>query len=54
MAKKKNQDTDDLADLKVDFGDIAIPEVNLAALGGAETKPTEQWNRANNTTTPRA
>lgn len=32
MAKKKNQDTDDLADIKIDFGDIAIPEVNLAAL----------------------
>ena len=33
MAKNKNQDTDDLADIKIDFGDIAIPEVNLAALG---------------------
>lgn len=33
MARKKNQDTDDLADIKIDFGDIAIPEVNLAALG---------------------
>ena len=26
---KKTQDTDDLADLKVDFGDIAIPDEDL-------------------------
>ena len=34
MAKQKKQEAgDDLTDIKVDFGDIVIPEVNLAALG---------------------
>lgn len=54
MAKKKNQDTDDLADIKIDFGDIAIPEVNLAALGGADvTSARRRRNQTNRAMEPR-
>lgn len=41
MAKKKQQQGDELDDIKVDFGDIVIPEINLAAFGFDDTEAAD-------------